>query len=52
MPPKSISVFFPAYNDAGTIPTMVIRAAQTLADIADDYEMLLGTQVYVFFYLC
>jgi glycosyltransferase involved in cell wall biosynthesis len=40
MHPKSISAFFPAYNDAGTIPTMIIRAAQTLAEIADDYEII------------
>ncbi|MBM4422013.1 MAG: glycosyltransferase family 2 protein [Chloroflexi bacterium] len=40
MPPKSITAFFPAYNDAGTIPTMIIRAAQTLAEVADDYEIV------------
>ncbi len=27
-----ISVFFPAYNDGGTIASMVLTAAQTLAD--------------------
>lgn len=37
---KSISVFFPAYNDAGTISTMIIRAAQTLAEVTDDYEII------------
>ena len=36
----SISVFFPCYNDAGTIATMVIRAVQTLREIADDYEVI------------
>jgi len=36
----SISVFFPCYNDAGTIPTMVIRALQTLREITDTYEVI------------
>lgn len=36
----SISVFFPCYNDAGTISAMVIRALQTLRDITDDYEVI------------
>lgn len=37
---KSISAFFPAYNDAGTISTMIIRAAQTLTEVTDDYEII------------
>ena len=37
---NSISVFFPAYNDGGTIGSMVITAIQTLREIADDYEVL------------
>ncbi len=37
---KSISVFFPAYNNAGTIPTVIIRAFQTLAGVADEYEVI------------
>lgn len=36
----SISVFFPCYNDAGTISAMVIRALQTLREITDDYEVI------------
>ena len=36
----SISVFFPAYNDAGTIPSMVLTALLTLRRIADDYEVI------------
>jgi glycosyltransferase involved in cell wall biosynthesis len=36
----SISVFFPCYNDAGTIAAMVIRALQTLREITDDYEVI------------
>jgi glycosyltransferase involved in cell wall biosynthesis len=36
----SISVFFPAYNDAGTIASMVILADRTLRDLTDDYEVI------------
>ncbi len=36
----SISVFFPAYNDAGTIPSMVIAAILTLRELTDDYEVI------------
>jgi glycosyltransferase involved in cell wall biosynthesis len=36
----SISVFFPAYNDAGTIPSMVLSAILTLRDLTDDYEVI------------
>ena len=35
-----ISVFFPAYNDAGTIASMVIAALRTCADLTDDYEVI------------
>lgn len=37
---SSISVFFPAYNDAGTIASMIIRAMQTLPLVTDDYEVI------------
>jgi len=36
----SISVFFPAYNDGGTIPSMVISALLTLRQLTDDYEVI------------
>src|SRR5512136_346092 len=36
----SLSVFFPCYNDAGTIPTMVIRSVQTACKLTDDYEII------------
>jgi len=36
----SISVFFPCYNDAGTIGVMVMRAIQALREVSDDYEVL------------
>lgn len=37
---SSLTAFFPAYNDAGTIPTMIIRALQTLPEVAEDYEVV------------
>jgi glycosyltransferase involved in cell wall biosynthesis len=40
MRPKSISAFFPAYNDGGTIPSMVITALRTLATVTDHYEVV------------
>jgi glycosyltransferase involved in cell wall biosynthesis len=36
----SISVFFPAYNDGGTIPSMVLTALMTLRQLADDHEVI------------
>ena len=40
MSKPSITVFFPCYNDAGTISAMVIRALQTLREITDTYEVI------------
>ena len=40
MRPPSISAFFPAYNDAGTIASMVIAADMTLRALTDDYEVI------------
>lgn len=37
---KSISVFFPAYNDSGTIASVVITALLTLREVTDDYEVI------------
>ena len=36
----AISVFFPAYNDAGTIASMVLAALRTCAKLTDDYEVI------------
>lgn len=36
----SISVFFPAYNDGGTIPSMVMTALITCRQFTDDYEVI------------
>ena len=38
--PPSISAFFPAYNDGGTIGSLVVTTIKTLAEITDDYEVL------------
>ena len=35
-----ISVFFPAYNDAGTIASLVVLADRTLRKLTDDYEVI------------
>ena len=35
-----LSVFFPAYNDSGTIASMVIRAVQAAAALTSDYEVI------------
>jgi len=36
----SISAFFPAYNDGGTIASMVIAAMNVLEQLTDDYEII------------
>ncbi|NJN55873.1 MAG: glycosyltransferase [Anaerolineae bacterium] len=36
----TITAFFPAYNDAGTIPSMVISVLLTLRELTDDYEVV------------
>ena len=46
---KSISAFFPAFNDGGTISSMVIAALITLPRVAHDYEVIVvndGSQDY------
>jgi glycosyltransferase involved in cell wall biosynthesis len=37
---RSVSVFFPAYNDAATIPSMVISAFLTVQQITNDFEII------------
>ncbi len=37
---SSISAFFPAYNDGGTIASMVVSTLMTLRDCAEDYEVI------------
>ena len=36
----SLSVFFPAYNDSGTIASMVIRAVKAASDLTPDFEII------------
>jgi glycosyltransferase involved in cell wall biosynthesis len=38
--PPGLSIFFPAYNDAGTIASLVIRALKVAAQLTDDYEVI------------
>jgi len=39
-PAPSLSVFFPAYNDSGTIASLVIRALHVAATLTADYEVI------------
>ena len=39
-PSSGLSVFFPAYNDSGTIASMVIRAVQAASALTDNYEII------------
>ena len=38
--PIGLSVFFPAYNDSGTIASLVIAAVQTAGALTPDFEVL------------
>jgi glycosyltransferase involved in cell wall biosynthesis len=38
--PQSLTVFFPAYNDSGTIASLVIRAVQVASTLTPDYEVI------------
>src|SRR6476659_2276300 len=38
--PPGLSIFFPAYNDSGTIASMVIRAVQAASELTNDYEVI------------
>jgi glycosyltransferase involved in cell wall biosynthesis len=35
-----LSVFFPAYNDSGTIASMVIRAVKAASEVTPDFEVI------------
>jgi glycosyltransferase involved in cell wall biosynthesis len=37
---RRISAFFPCFNDAGTIASMVMEALVVLRDLADEYEVI------------
>jgi glycosyltransferase involved in cell wall biosynthesis len=36
---SSLTIFFPCYNDGGTIATMIIRAMQVAKTVTDDFEI-------------
>ena len=36
----SLSVFFPAYNDAPSLPALIEKAFAVLAECASDYEVI------------
>ena len=38
--PPGLSIFFPAYNDSGTIASLVIAARHAAAALTDDFEIL------------
>lgn len=38
--PRRISAFFPCFNDAGTIASMVMEALVVLREVASDYEVV------------
>jgi glycosyltransferase involved in cell wall biosynthesis len=38
--PAGLSIFFPAYNDNGTIASMVIRAVKTAEELTPDFEII------------
>jgi glycosyltransferase involved in cell wall biosynthesis len=39
-PPLSITAFFPAYNDGGTIASLVILTGNTLRELTGDFEII------------
>jgi glycosyltransferase involved in cell wall biosynthesis len=39
-PAAGLSVFFPAYNDSGTIASMVIRTVKTASELTTDFEII------------
>src|SRR4051812_17782232 len=39
--PAGLTVFFPAYNDSGTIASMVIRAVQAASQLTSDFEIII-----------
>ena len=39
-PAQGLSIFFPAYNDSGTIASLVIRALQTANRLTPNHEVI------------
>src|SRR5207249_5153738 len=40
-PPPGLTVFFPAYNDRGTIASMVIRSVKAASELTSDFEIII-----------
>ena len=40
-PKPGLSVFFPAYNDSGTIASLVITALHTARELTSDFEIII-----------
>src|SRR5579862_1276240 len=38
--PPGLSIFFPAYNDSGTIASMVIRSVKAASELTQDFEVI------------
>ena len=49
-PAPGLSIFFPAYNDSGTIASLVITALRTARKLTPDHEVIVlpGTRHFVF----
>src|ERR1700694_5327523 len=39
--PVGLTVFFPAYNDSGTIASMVIRTVKAVSELTPDFEIII-----------
>src|SRR5919112_5079873 len=39
-PAQGLSIFFPAYNDSGTIASLVITALRTARELTPDFEVI------------
>src|SRR5262245_1163025 len=39
--PRGLSVFFPAFNDSGTIASMVIRVLKAASELTPDFEVII-----------
>src|SRR6478672_681784 len=38
---RGLSVFFPAFNDSGTIASMVIRVVRAASELTSDFEVII-----------
>ena len=38
--PPSLSIFFPCYNDKGTIATLILDAQRVAKTLTDDFEVI------------